>query len=139
MILCVLDAHTDFINQGAISLARAHDPDGHRTLAAITKIDCANQFTIADHITRLGLNYVLVCTCYAHMHSFSSLIRLGGCQQNANSSTWGNVPSADLFWKLPAPALAGALPHARPRSWRACQSLLAHPLKSTVLYHQSST
>lgn len=60
VICCVLDAHTDFINQGAISLAKQFDPDGHRTLAAITKIDCANHHTIAKHISDLNLDFVLV-------------------------------------------------------------------------------
>ena len=39
VIVCVLDATTDWASAAAISYAKRHDPSGERTLFVVTKID----------------------------------------------------------------------------------------------------
>jgi replication fork clamp-binding protein CrfC len=50
LILAVTPANTDFATSDAINMARMVDPDGHRTLAVITKLDIMDGGTDAMEI-----------------------------------------------------------------------------------------
>ena len=65
MILCIVTATNDFANQEALSMARAVDPDGKRTLGVITKADEATHSLLSQvdsHPLKLG--YIAVMTAH---------------------------------------------------------------------------
>ncbi|KAK2957067.1 putative Vacuolar protein sorting-associated protein 1 [Blattamonas nauphoetae] len=66
IILAVSAGNVDLANSDALKLAHKHDPDGHRTLGVITKLDLLDQGTdAADYLNNqvipLRLGYVGLC------------------------------------------------------------------------------
>ena len=50
IILCVIPANADMATSQGLDLARKWDPEGHRTLGVITKIDIMDRGTDASHM-----------------------------------------------------------------------------------------
>lgn len=95
VIVCVLDATSDWDNAAAISYARRYDPSGERTLFVITKIDRVESGLRSslerlqrDHLrNQLPLGYVLA-SLYAVHHLLGMcqlcIIAYFACQRTAH-------------------------------------------------------
>ncbi|KAF3543993.1 hypothetical protein DY000_02010050 [Brassica cretica] len=81
LILAVTPANSDLANSDALQVARAADPDGHRTIGVITKLDIMDKGTDASNlllgkIVPLRLGYVgVVNRCQEAYHGLAD--RLG--------------------------------------------------------------
>lgn len=75
LILAVTPANTDFATSDAINMARMVDPDGHRTLAVITKLDIMDGGTdameiLCGRVFNLSLGIIgIVCRSQADLNS----------------------------------------------------------------------
>lgn len=77
IILCVLPVTQDFATQEALNMAKKHDPDGHRTIGVVTKIDMCQKDGIRRNLeatapgcVKLRLGFVAVRTLLQNLKGY---------------------------------------------------------------------